>query len=116
MEGDEVQEVNLQITGLTVKWAFRDWGGGSVPSTGGQCTPSRQSSSTAPSYKHLTRRGQISLLWGVCVRERERRRERDEGIPGSVFYDLCQVSVEENLLSFLVLQVKGAPVSPEQAS
>ena len=24
MEGDEVQEVNLQITGLTVKWAFRD--------------------------------------------------------------------------------------------
>ena len=110
MEGDEVQEVNLQITGLTVKWAFRDWGGGSVPSTGGQCTPSRQSSSTAPSYKHLTRRGQISLLWGVCVRE------RDEGIPGSVFYDLCQVSVEENLLSFLVLQVKGAPVSPEQAS
>ena len=76
MEGDEVQEVNLQITGLTVKRAFRAWGGGSVPSTGGQCTPSRQSSSTAPSYKHLTRRGQISLLWGVCVREREKERER----------------------------------------
>ena len=50
MEGDEVQEVNLQITGLAVKWAFRDWGRSSVPSTGGQCAPSRQSSSTV----HLT--------------------------------------------------------------
>ena len=107
MEGDEVQEVNLQITGLAVKWAFRDWGRSSVPSTGGQCAPSRQSSSTVPSYKPVTRRGQISLLWGVfvCVCKGAGG-ERDEGIPGSVFYDFCKVSVEENLLSILVLQVK----------
>ena len=87
MEGDEVQEVNLQITGLTVKWAFRDWGGSSVPSTGGQCAPSRQSSSTVPSYKPLTRRGQISLLWGVfvCVCEREREGERETKAYQEVF-------------------------------
>ena len=107
MEGDEVEEVSSsQIRGLAQSWAFGDWGGGTVPSTGGQHAPSRQSSSIGPFYKPLPCRCQISPVC-VCVCARVRRGH----IWGCFLWLLPSLSRRKRAFHLLP-HVKQGPVEP----